>query len=61
MAKHLRDECGYDYLTCITGVDYIAENKLEEYTLSSPAISDGQIFMRTEKALYCIGKRVGTK
>ena len=37
--------------------EVLAENKLEEYTLSSPAISDGQIFMRTEKALYCIGKR----
>jgi len=35
----------------------LAENRLEEYTLSSPAISQGQIFMRTEKALYCIGKR----
>jgi hypothetical protein len=35
----------------------LAENKFEEYTLSSPAISDGQIFLRTEKALYCIGKR----
>ncbi|MBL8233583.1 MAG: PQQ-binding-like beta-propeller repeat protein [Bryobacterales bacterium] len=38
--------------------EVLAENKLEEYTLSSPAISEGQIFMRTEKALYCIGKRV---
>jgi len=38
--------------------EVLAENKLEEYTLSSPAISDGQIFLRTEKALYCIGKRV---
>ncbi len=35
----------------------LAENRLEEYTLSSPAISEGQIFLRTEKALYCIGKR----
>jgi len=37
--------------------EVLAENKLGEYTLSSPAISEGQIFMRTEKALYCIGKR----
>lgn len=36
----------------------LAENRLDEYTLSSPAISEGQIFLRTEKALYCIGKRV---
>lgn len=38
--------------------ELLAENKFDEYTLSSPAISDGQIFLRTEKALYCIGKRV---
>lgn len=37
--------------------EVLAENRLEEYTLSTPAISDGQIFLRTEKALYCIGKR----
>lgn len=37
--------------------EVIAENKLDEYTLASPAISDGQIFLRTTSALYCIGKR----
>jgi len=37
--------------------EVLAENKLGEYTLSSPAISEGQIFMRTEKFLYCIGER----
>jgi outer membrane protein assembly factor BamB len=36
----------------------VAENKLEEYTLSSPAVSDGQLFLRTAGHLYCIGKRV---
>jgi outer membrane protein assembly factor BamB len=35
----------------------LAENDLGEYTLSSPAISDGQIFIRTDKALYAIGER----
>jgi len=38
--------------------EVLAQNELGEYTLSSPAISDGQIFMRTEAALYCIGARV---
>ncbi|MEK6300805.1 MAG: PQQ-binding-like beta-propeller repeat protein [Acidobacteriota bacterium] len=38
--------------------EVIAENNLNDYTLSSPAISDGQIFMRTAQYLYCIGKRV---
>ena len=39
--------------------EVLAENSLNDYTLSSPAISDGQIFMRTAQYLYCIGKRVG--
>jgi outer membrane protein assembly factor BamB len=38
--------------------ELLAENDLEEYTLSSPAISDGQIFIRTDKALYAVGKRI---
>jgi outer membrane protein assembly factor BamB len=35
----------------------LAENAVDEYTLSSPAISNGQIFLRTDKHLYAIGKR----
>ena len=35
--------------------ELLAENDLEEYTLSSPAISGGQIFIRTETILYAIG------
>jgi len=34
----------------------LAENPLNDYCLSSPAISDGQIFVRTAANLYCIGK-----
>lgn len=37
--------------------EVLAENALDDYTLSSPAISDGQIFLRTKGWLYCIGKR----
>ena len=37
--------------------EVLAENDLKEYTLSSPAISDGQIFIRTAQNLYCIGRR----
>ena len=37
--------------------EILAENAFAEYTLSSPAVSDGQIFLRTEKHLYCIGQR----
>jgi outer membrane protein assembly factor BamB len=35
----------------------LAENDFDDYTLSSPAISDGQIFIRTSKFLYAIGAR----
>jgi outer membrane protein assembly factor BamB len=33
----------------------LAENAIEEYTLSSPAVSNGQIFVRTAGGLYAIG------
>jgi outer membrane protein assembly factor BamB len=39
--------------------EVLAENALEDYTLSSPAISDGQIFIRTTKHLHAIGERKG--
>jgi outer membrane protein assembly factor BamB len=35
----------------------LAENDFAEYTLSSPAISEGQIFIRTDTAIYAIGAR----
>lgn len=37
--------------------EVLAENSLNDYTLSSPAISDGQIFIRTSGYLYCIGRK----
>jgi outer membrane protein assembly factor BamB len=37
--------------------EVLAENPLSDYCLSSPAISDGQIFIRTSGYLYCIGKK----
>jgi outer membrane protein assembly factor BamB len=37
--------------------EVLAENALDDYCLSSPAISDGQIFIRTAQNLYCIGKK----
>jgi outer membrane protein assembly factor BamB len=33
----------------------LAENAMDEYTLSSIAVSNGQLFLRTEKHLYAIG------
>lgn len=37
--------------------EVLAENDLDDYTLSSPAISEGQIFIRTTKFLYAVGQR----
>ncbi len=38
-------------------LDVVAVNELGEHTYASPAISDGQIFLRGEKHLYCIGEK----
>ena len=37
--------------------EILAENDLGDYVLSSPAISDGQIFIRTAAYLFAIGER----
>jgi outer membrane protein assembly factor BamB len=37
--------------------EILAENNFDDYTLSSPAVSEGQIFIRTTSALWAIGKR----
>ncbi|MBX5494434.1 MAG: PQQ-like beta-propeller repeat protein [Bryobacteraceae bacterium] len=37
--------------------EILAENNMNEYTLSTIAISDGQLFLRTDKYLYAIGQR----
>ena len=34
----------------------LAENELNETCKASPAISQGNIFIRSEKKLYCIGQ-----
>ena len=37
--------------------EVLAENDFDDYVLSSPAVSDGQIFIRTTGYLYAIGER----
>lgn len=37
--------------------EVLAENPLNDYVLSSPAISDGRIFIRTQHTLYAIGRK----
>jgi outer membrane protein assembly factor BamB len=36
--------------------DKLAENQIDDDTIASPAISDGRIYIRGHKALWCIGK-----
>lgn len=37
--------------------EVLAENSLNDYCLSSPAISDGRIYIKTSQNLYAIGKK----
>jgi outer membrane protein assembly factor BamB len=37
--------------------EVLAENAFDEFVLSSPAVSEGQIFIRTSGHLYAIGQR----
>jgi outer membrane protein assembly factor BamB len=50
-----------DGLTTVyrTGPEFevLAENAMDDYTLSSFAVSDGQLFLRTASALWVIGER----
>ena len=41
--------------------DVVAENKLGENVCSSPAFSNGQLFIRGKKHLFCIGEKNGGK
>ena len=35
----------------------LAESELKEKVFASPALGEGQIFIRTDKSLICLGKR----
>jgi outer membrane protein assembly factor BamB len=58
---------GHIYITSEEGVTTVfkagptfapvAENAVDEYVLSSIAVSEGQLFLRTSKHLYAIGQR----
>jgi outer membrane protein assembly factor BamB len=40
-------------------LDIVQVNQLGEYSYASPAISEGQMFLRGEKHLFCIGQQTG--
>lgn len=39
--------------------ELVAESELKEKVFASPAMSEGQIFIRSDKSLICLGKRSG--
>jgi hypothetical protein len=41
--------------------EILAENKMDDYTLSSMAVKDGQIFLRTAGWLWAIGAKGGVR
>ncbi|MGV3661314.1 MAG: PQQ-binding-like beta-propeller repeat protein [Prosthecobacter sp.] len=41
--------------------ELLAESELKEKVFASPALSEGQIFIRTDKSLICLGKRSSAK
>ena len=43
-------------LSAALRLDRLTENQLDDETLASPAISDGKLFIRGRKSLYCVGK-----
>ena len=54
---YIQTEDGECYILKIGSTfEILAVNKLEEIFCASPAISDGRIFLRGRKHLYCIGK-----
>lgn len=51
----------FGLIRCVKpGKDYelVAESEVDEKVFSSPALSEGQIFIRGSKHLFCVGKRV---
>jgi outer membrane protein assembly factor BamB len=51
------EECLTTVLKAGPQFEVLAENALGGYCLSSPAVSDGQLFLRTDQFLYAIGQR----
>ena len=52
----LDDDGNSKVLKAAAEYEELADNKLGEATYASPAASQGQLFIRGEKHLFCIGK-----
>jgi len=51
------EECLTTVLKAGPQFEVLAENAMGGYCLSSPAVSDGQLFLRTDQFLYAVGQR----
>ncbi len=55
---YLTDDRGVTYVLKGNGAfDVVSRNPLGDPCYSSPAVSQGQLFIRTSHYLYCIGKK----
>lgn len=55
---YVTDDAGVTYVLKGSGAfDVVSRNPLGDECYASPAVSQGQIFIRTMKHLYCIGKK----
>lgn len=52
----LNDDGVMNVLKATSTFERVARNELGERTYASPALSEGQIFLRSFKHLYCIGQ-----
>jgi hypothetical protein len=57
---YLTNDAGMTFVVA-TGPQFelLARNSLDEYTLASPAFSGGELFIRTERHLYCVHEQHG--
>ncbi len=55
---YLTDDAGVTYVLKAGGsFELVSSNPLGDACYSSPAVSQGQLFVRTQHALFCIGKK----
>jgi hypothetical protein len=55
---YLTDDDGITYVLTDDGkFNVVSRNDLKDECYASPAVSQGQIFIRTLQSLYCIGKK----
>ena len=57
----LNDQGGMNIVRPGPAFDRVAQNEIGEPTFASPALSDGQLFLRGSQSLFCIEERSGSR